>query len=72
MTRDIKKSIAEYEERFFGSKDKLLAAELFDLVQLSKTDDGDSTVIAAVNAWEAGYMAGYQRALKDLRKKTGK
>lgn len=76
MKRNLQKAIDEYKHLYHGRKDRKGAfydTDYFQIAELSnygKTpDDYIDTVF---NALKAGFMVGYQAALRERRKASGK
>lgn len=71
MHYNITKLIDQYKSEDIGGSE-LLASDIQTFIEMATTPRTKSTVDmlwdAITNAWDAGYMAGYNKAKKDARK----
>ena len=73
MKRDMRKAIDSYTTTFTSkNKEKFYGTDIPQLFSLSETNGHVDTWKLTANALRAGFMIGYQAALREMRKKAKK
>ena len=71
MKRDLHKAVKMYEEKFTAlDNEQFYASDLAQLLRMSQTDGKIDHWLLMNNALNAGFIVGYQAALKDKKRKA--
>ena len=76
MKRDLKKAVQEYDKRYSKKDSGEGAFYASDIIQIKEMSEGNTAANllfdAISNALKAGFMIGYRKALRDLKKQAAK